>query len=76
MAIKRNLHWIDIIVRVVIGVALVYIGFVDTSYIANSTVRILLGVFGAVNLVAAAVRSCPVYALAGISTYREKKAES
>lgn len=72
MAIKRNLHWIDIIVRLVIGGALVYIGFIDTSYIANGTVRILIGVFGAVNIIAGLVRSCPVYALAGISTYREK----
>ena len=72
MAIKRNLHTIDMIVRLVIGVALVYVGFIDTSYIANSTVRIVLGIFGAVNIVAGLVKSCPVYALAGISTYREK----
>jgi len=72
MAIKRNLHWIDIIVRLVIGGTLVYIGFIDTSFVANSTVRILLGVFGAVNIVAGLVKSCPIYALAGISTYRQK----
>lgn len=72
MAIKRNLHWIDILVRYVVGAALVYIGFIDTSYVANPTVRILLGIFGAVNIIAGLVKSCPVYALAGISTYREK----
>lgn len=72
MAIKRNLHTIDMIIRLVIGVALVYVGFIDTSYISNSTVRILLGIFGAVNIVAGLVKSCPIYALAGISTYREK----
>jgi len=72
MALKRNLHNIDIVVRIVIGVALIYIGFIDTSYIANSTIRILLGAFGAINIVAALMRSCPIYALAGISTFREK----
>lgn len=72
MAIKRNLHTIDMIIRLIIGVALVYVGFIDTSYIANGTVRILLGIFGAVNIIAGLVRSCPVYALAGISTYRKK----
>ena len=72
MAIKRNLHIIDIAVRILIGVALIYVGFVDTSYIANSTLRVLLGGFGAINIVAALVRTCPIYSLAGISTYREK----
>ena len=72
---KRNLHNIDMAVRLIIGVALIYVGFIDTSYIANSTIRILLGVFGAVNIVAVLMRSCPVYALAGISTFREKTEE-
>lgn len=69
---KRNLHNIDMAIRIMIGVALIYVGFIDTSYIENSTIRILIGVFGAVNIVAALMRSCPIYALAGISTYREK----
>ena len=69
---KRNLHIIDIIVRIIIGLGLIYVGFIDTHYITNSTVRILLGVFGAVNIVAALMRSCPIYALAGISTYRKE----
>lgn len=72
MAIKRNLHNLDMTIRLVIGVTLIYVGFIDTSYIANGTVRILLGVFGAVNIGAALLRSCPVYALAGISTHREQ----
>ncbi|NOX92049.1 MAG: DUF2892 domain-containing protein [Gammaproteobacteria bacterium] len=71
MAIKRNLHNIDIAVRTLIGVALIYIGFVDTSYISNDVVRWLLGIFGIVNLLAATLRSCPVYALADISTYQK-----
>lgn len=71
MAIKRNLHTIDIVVRVLIGAVLVYICFIDTSYIANNLVRWLLGIFGVVNLIAAAMRSCPIYALAGISTYNK-----
>ena len=71
MAIKRNLHNIDIVVRTLIGVALVYICFVDADYIANDIVRWLLGIFGVVNLIAAALRSCPIYALAGISTFRK-----
>ena len=69
MTIKRNLHTIDITVRILIGIALVYICFIDTNYISNDIVRWLLGIFGVVNLIAAALRSCPIYALAGISTF-------
>jgi len=71
MVIKRNLHNIDITVRVLIGFALIYISFIDTSHISNDMARWLLGIFGIVNLLAAALRSCPIYALAGISTYRK-----
>lgn len=70
MAVKRNLHNIDIAVRILIGVALVYICFIDSNYINNNVVRWLLGTFGVVNIIAAALRSCPIYALAGISTFR------
>jgi len=71
MAIKRNLHNIDIVVRLLIGSVLVYICFVDSNYIANDIVRWLLGIFGVINLLAAAIRFCPIYALSGISTYKE-----
>ena len=70
MAIKRNLHTIDITVRIMIGIALVYISFIDTSYISNDVVRWLLGIYGVINIISAAFRSCPIYALAGISTFR------
>ncbi len=71
MAIKRNLHNIDIAIRILIGIALIYFGFVDTSYISNDMTRWLLGVFGIVNFLAAVLRSCPIYALAGINTYQK-----
>ncbi|MDX2464921.1 MAG: DUF2892 domain-containing protein [Porticoccus sp.] len=70
MAIKRNLHSIDITVRFIIGVALVYICFIDVDYISNDVVRWLLGIYGVINIISAALRSCPIYALAGISTFR------
>ncbi|HEC18923.1 MAG TPA: DUF2892 domain-containing protein [Gammaproteobacteria bacterium] len=72
MHIKRNLHSIDILVRTIIGATLVYLSFIDTGLFANDLVRWLLGLFGAINLVAAVMRSCPIYAMAGISTYRSQ----
>jgi len=71
MAIKRNLHNIDITIRTLIGITLTYIGFVDISYINNDVARWLLGSFGIINLLAAALRSCPIYALADITTYQK-----
>jgi hypothetical protein len=72
MAFKRNLHSIDIVVRTLLGIALVYIGFIDTTLITNNVLRLLIGAFGAINIVAAVMRHCPVYGMAGISSYRNK----
>ena len=71
MVIQRNLHTIDIAVRIMIGVALVYICFIDVDYISNDIIRWLLGIYGVINLISASLRSCPIYALAGISTFRQ-----
>lgn len=72
MAFQRNLHNIDIAIRLILGIALIYIGFIDTSIVANGIIRILLGVFGIVNIIAALMRHCPVYNLAGLSTFHQR----
>lgn len=72
MTLPRNLHVVDIAVRTFTGLALVYAGFIDTSLIDNGVVRGLLGAFGVVNLVAAALRHCPIYGLARFSTYHPR----
>jgi hypothetical protein len=72
VALTRNLHGIDIAVRTVIGLALVYVGFMDTGLIDNPVARGLLGAFGVLNLVAASLRHCPLYHLAGFSTCRPR----
>lgn len=70
MLFKRNLHTLDRVVRLVIGVACVYIGFIDTSMIGNALASTLVGIFGIINLFAAVFSYCPVYGVTGISTYR------
>lgn len=72
MAFQRNLHYIDITIRLILGITLIYIGFLDTSIVANGIIRILLGVFGIVNIIAALMRYCPVYKLAGLSTFHKR----
>lgn len=73
MSKEPNLHSIDRIMRLVIGVGCIYIGFIDTSLIANRIVAILIGVFGLANLWAFATRRCPVYTIAGFSTVVKAK---
>ncbi|WP_416899400.1 MAG: DUF2892 domain-containing protein [Minwuia sp.] len=66
--LKKNMHIIDQAARVLVGVALLYAGFVDRSLIANDLVSWALGAFGALNLVSGLLGHCPVYWAAGLST--------
>lgn len=67
---KPNLHRIDQFVRSIIAVICIYVGFIDSSWIAEPVLSIAVGVFGIINLLAVIARFCPFYHLAGISTYR------
>jgi len=69
MSFKRNLHTIDRVIRLLLGLFCVYIGFIDLSIIGNALASTLVGIFGLINLFAAAASYCPVYGLTGISTY-------
>lgn len=71
MKLKRNLHLIDRAIRVPVSLICIYYGFVDMSAIGNTIIAVFVGVFGLVNLVAAATSHCPVYNMAGLSTYRD-----
>ena len=69
MTLTRNLHYIDVVARLILGVGFTYIGFIDTSIILNDIVRIMVGIFGLVNIFAGLTRHCPVYSLAGVNTF-------
>jgi len=71
MKLKRNMCRFDRLVRLLIGAACIYIGFVETGIINQALVNALVGIFGVMNLIAAAVAFCPVYHAAGISTLRK-----
>lgn len=63
-----NMHVIDRILRTGIGMAYVYVGFVEWSLIPNAVISVLVGLFGVVNLGSAALGFCPVYRLGGVRT--------
>lgn len=76
MKLNKNLCLTDRIVRLTLGIVCVYVGFIDTSLISNQIASVLIGLFGAINLYAFTVSSCPVYALAGLSTIKSEAASS
>jgi hypothetical protein len=63
-----NMHAIDRVVRLIVGLICVYIGFVDLSLISSRPVAIIVGIFGVINLWAFITTRCPVYSAAGFST--------
>jgi hypothetical protein len=70
------MHFADQIFRISIGLAMIYFGFIDNSIITDPIFGIPLGLFGVLNLVSGLVAKCPVYAIAGISTYKAKQTTS
>lgn len=68
-----NMHSIDRMVRLIVGITCVYIGFIDMSLLSSKPVAITVGIFGVVNLWAFATTRCPVYAAAGFSTATKKE---
>ncbi len=65
-----NMHAVDRALRIVIGLACIYVGFVEGSLIPNAVISVIVGCFGIVNLVSATLGHCPVYRLGGIRTNR------
>ena len=70
---KPNIGRIDQIIRFLISLSMVYIGFIDTRIIPDRLSATILGIFGVINLIVAFVRYCPLYAVTGINTYSEPR---
>ena len=68
----KNMGMIDRIIRITGGATLVYIGFFDTSIIANSVANLLLGVIGVANIFFSGIAYCPLYSIADFDTRHEK----
>ncbi len=70
IAIQPNIGRMDQIIRLVISLAMIYIGFIDKTILPDPVSSLVLGIFGVINLVVALVRYCPLYAVTGINTYK------
>lgn len=67
---NKNMHKLDCALRIVLGGILIWVGFFDSSFIANTWVSAAVGLFGILNICAAVIGYCPVYHLAGLSSRR------
>jgi len=66
--LRKNVGRLDQILRLGIGLLLIWLGFIDDSFISDPLIGALVGLFGILNMVAALIRTCPVYTLADINT--------
>lgn len=62
------MHNIDRGIRILIGFALIWVGFVDQGIVSNHLISWAIGLFGALNIVSGFAAFCPVYFAAGFST--------
>lgn len=65
---KKNVGVADMVVRILLGVVLLYIGFMDNPLMSDGLPKTIVGVFGFVPLLTGLVRFCPLYSLIGVST--------
>ena len=73
--IRRNMGTVDRLIRTATGLAMLYFGFVDQSFIGNTTIAIIVGVFGIISIAFAYIAFCPIYTLGNVST-APKEAET
>ena len=69
---KANVGRTDQVLRIVISLVLIYIGFIDEDFIYDSLSSHILGTFGVVFLTVAVIRFCPLYAITDINTCHNK----
>ena len=70
---KKNVGRIDRILRIVLGTAMIYIGFLSDDLLADTFASILLGSFGVIVFLSGLFNSCPLYLLIGFSSNKETK---
>ncbi len=63
-----NIGRLDQLIRILLSLGMIYLGFLDKRLIPDPVSGFVLGVFGVINLIVAFVRFCPLYALTGINT--------
>jgi len=69
---KTNVGRLDQILRMGISLIMIYIGFIDKEFLNDQLSSNIIGSFGVLFLIVAAVRYCPLYVITGINTCQRK----
>ena len=69
---KTNLHPFDRAIRGIVGVVFIGFAIFNGDSLQEPILEVLIGIFGALNLISLLFGWCPVYHFAGISTTKEK----
>jgi len=70
MKLKVNMGIIDRSFRLLVGLILIYIGFINQELVSSEILRYILGVIGVINIISSLAGICPIYMLANINTCR------
>ena len=68
---KRNMGRVDQAIRVVTGLVMMYLGFINQEVIGNMTINIIVGIFGIISILFAYMAFCPIYTLGNVSTIKK-----
>ena len=66
---RRNMSKGDQAARIVISILCIFYGFIVPEIVEQPLVAVLLGCFGILNLISAIYGHCPLYRMAGFSSY-------
>lgn len=70
---KRNLGNLDRVIRMVLGIVLLYLAFFHADWFSSDIAYFAVVIFGLINVITSAIAFCPLYAMANIG---QDKAES
>ena len=71
----RNTGTVDRALRSIVGMVFIYFGFIDSSYINQNLLAMVIGIMGVINILVAFSGVCPAYTLAGIRTCRSSESQ-
>ena len=69
--VRKNMGQIDRLIRVMTGLAMMYLGFINQEVIGDLTINIIVGIFGIISIAFAYISFCPIYTLGNISTAKK-----
>jgi hypothetical protein len=70
---RKNVGGVDRVIRVIVAIALMYIGFFPNPIVSGGMFRIVIGIVGGFVLLAALVGVCPLYVMADINTTKDEE---